>query len=637
MHDAPPNDAPRQERVGLLTMNPKGFGFVRVGDGIPDIFIPASQTGGALQGERVQVRYTTDEQGRNLGEITAVLDPLVPAFVARWHVSERGAQVLPLDPRWPKLIAVRQAPPGVQENDLVHARLVTRPCGHVRAEADVEEVFGPVLSTAVASTLAIFKHALPTDFPADVLAEAAAIPAQPTAADRTGREDCTAWPWVTIDGETSRDFDDAVCAEPVEGGWRLHVAIADVAHYVRPGTALDEEAQRRTTSVYLPDRVLPMLPEALSNGVCSLNPGEDRLCMLVDMVVATDGTVRATRMANAVMRSQARLTYTEVALALEARDPATRDRLAAVLPSLDALAALYTAMAQARHDRGALEFESAELRFSEAAGQMQAEVTPTRNLAHRLIEECMIAANVAVAERLFEENHPAPYRVHTLHSPERHADFQAWAQEHGWTLPAFADTQARDVRTLLQGAEGHPMHGALVAQIRRLQGSAIYATANGGHFGLALGSYTHFTSPIRRYPDLWVHRALKDVLAGRDAGGDLVHHAHLALQCTEGERRAVAAERTVQDYLRTRYLAQHLNEEFDGVVSAHAAMGVFVTFGPSATSMLGPAHLAEATYDSARRLWIQADGTPLWPPGTALRVRLIEAKIDQARVIIVPV
>lgn len=486
----------------------------------------------------------------------------------------------------------------------------------------------------MASVLVVGQKGLPTTFSPAALAEAEALPEQPTAEDMKDRWDVRPLPLVTIDGETSRDFDDAVYAEPHPDGFRLVVAIADVAHYVRPGSALDEAALERTTSVYFPDRVLPMLPERVSNGLCSLNPHEDRLCMVAELIVRPDGTVTNPRFANGVMRSAARLTYTHVAAHLEGESTLIP---APVHASLDTLAQVYQALARARAARGALEFDTPEVSFKEQEGAFVVVEGAARNVAHKLIEECMIATNVAVAEHLLARVHAAPFRVHTLHSVERHDEFRAWSEPHGWTLPAFEHTKAADIKALLVHVGDHPLRPTLIAHVRRLQGEAGYTAQNAGHFGLALATYTHFTSPIRRYPDLLVHRALKEVLADQAPSLALEDLNALMVACVAGEKRAVAAERQVVEFQRAGYLATQVGHVFPGTVSNHAPMGVFVAFGPQASSMLGPAQLPGMTYDAATRTWRQLSGEPTLPVGQPIQVRLTDVDVDRARFQIEPV
>lgn len=622
-------DMATAEAEGQLNMNPRGYGFVKLASGFPDVFIPPSYTGGALHGDQVKIRYGEDHSGRPIGGVVAlVVAAANPVFIARVDRSGSRCFLSPLDTRWPSRIALA-SPTDLPTGHLVQARLVVRPSGSVQAQAQIETSFGPRLTTAVAGALVMAQHELPQDFPASVQAEALALPNSPTPQDYIGRLDLRALPLVTIDGPTSRDFDDAVYAEVHPKGYRLLVAIADVAHYVPIGGALDEEAARRTTSVYLPDQVVPMLPEAVSNGLCSLNPHVDRLCMVAEMIITPTGQVASSKFSNAVMRSSARLTYDEVAAYLSGQS--LPHLSSSVCTLLTVLEDVYAALSIGRAARGALDFETSECCFHEENETFVAAVEKPRTVAHRVIEECMIVANVAVAQALFESHRPAPYRVHTLHSPERHAEFQAWARGEGWALPPFHETSASDIKTLLAHSEHHPMKSSLVAQVRRLQGSASYTTQNAGHFGLALSAYTHFTSPIRRYPDLLVHRVLKELIAGVVPSYDLPTLDALAQACVTGERHAVAAERAVVDYQRACFMSAQVGEVFTATVSGHAPMGVFVTFGPQASSLLGPRELEVATYDGASRTWRQADGAAYLPPGTSVLVRLAKVDVDRAR------
>lgn len=621
------------EAIGSITMNPKGFGFVKVGGDQPDVFIPPDQTAGAIHGEQVRISFTLDDTGRALGQVLAVLDsPDCPVFMGRLAtVPDTDHRVVhPLDTRWPSRVRLPEGS-DLPDGTLVKTRLTTRPCGHIHAEGKIEVEFGPIMTTKVASAIAIAQQHLRVEFSPEALAEATTMPSVPSAADVEGRWDLRKLPLVTIDGDHSRDFDDAVYAERHAEGHRLLVAIADVAHYVPPGSALDAEAALRTTSVYLPDRVLPMFPEAISNGLCSLNPGEDRLCMVAELIVRPDGTIAQTHFVNGVMRSAARLTYTQAAAFLTGEKTNTPY---IARPVLTLLGEVYAALAIARDARGALEFDSHEVRFRSDQGTFVIQPEEPRNIAHKLIEECMIAANVAVAHRLLEAAQPAPYRVHTLHSTSRHAEFQAWGAVHGLSLPDFASTRAPDLQALLNQVGDHPLRPALIAQIRRLQGEASYVTLNAGHFGLALDAYTHFTSPIRRYPDLLVHRALKEVIAGQVPSATWGTLDAMALACVAGSRRAVKAERLVVDIQRAGYLSTKVGETFMGTVSGFAPMGAFVTFGPQASSLLGADQLPGLTYDAATRSWKDPEGVERMPMGSQVPVRLVRVDGDRARLYI---
>jgi ribonuclease R len=395
-----------------------------------------------------------------------------------------------------------------------------------------------------------------------------------------GREDLRKMPLVTIDGEDARDFDDAVWAEESTGGFRLIVAIADVSHYVRPGTALDKEARERATSVYFPNRVLPMLPEELSNQLCSLMPEVDRLCMVSDMQVTRAGTVARSRFYPAVMRSAARLTYTRVAAHLDGREPASRGGPTAVAPVLDCLHRVYLALRKQRVRRGALDFEAPEVKvLVDSAGQVTDIRAYPRNDAHRLIEECMIAANVEAAGFLKKRKLPALFRIHGKPDEERIEELKRFLSMRGVHFEIGGDLKPARLQKVLAGISGRPDAGVLENAIIRSLPQALYQPLNIGHFGLALEEYAHFTSPIRRYPDLLVHRGIRHALAGGTAS-NFVHSARemeaLGQECSLRERRADEAARSVVAWLKCEYMRPRVGEEFDAVATGVAEFGVFV-------------------------------------------------------------
>jgi len=412
---------------------------------------------------------------------------------------------------------------------------------------------------------------------------------------------------VTIDGEDAKDFDDAVYCEPNRGGFRLVVAIADVSHYVRPGTPLDDEAQTRATSVYFPGYVVPMLPETLSNGICSLKPQVDRLCFVCDMQVSRAGRVTRSEFHEAVMNSHKRLTYTQVWNAVGEGVPAEdRDQARAFigdqLPQIENLHRLYRVLDKARRQRGAIDFETSEVRF--VLGP-QGEVTQAgmiqRNDAHKLIEECMIAANVEAARFLLEAGVPAPYRDHDKPPEAKYADLLEFLKEFKLRMPSWAKVRPMDFRKLLETVRERPDAALLESVVLRSQSLAVYAPENIGHFGLALDAYAHFTSPIRRYPDLLVHRAIKHALSGRKPDSYRYSHsdmAALSLQCSERSRRADEAQREVDERYRAAWMEEHVGSEFDGVISGVTSFGLFVELDESKVN--GLVHVTQLPNDYYR-------------------------------------
>ena len=447
------------------------------------------------------------------------------------------------------------------------------------------------------------------------------------------REDVRDLPLVTIDGEDARDFDDAVYCRTEGRGFRLFVAIADVSHYVKPGAPLDQDAYQRGTSVYFPRKVIPMLPEALSNGLCSLNPEVDRLCMMCEMEIASTGKVRKYRFYPAVMHSKARLTYEQVWgwLSDEASIPAER---AWLLPDLKNLNKLFKVLLKARGERGAIDFETVETRMVfNAEGKIDRIVPYARNDAHRIIEECMLAANVCASEFLRKHKHPTLYRVHEGPTPERLLKVRGFLAEFGLHLGGGDDPHAKDYAELLSKVRGRPDAQLLQTVMLRSLRQAVYSPENSGHFGLAYESYTHFTSPIRRYPDLLVHRAIKACLA--DAAYKPGNWTAIGAQCSMTERRADDASRDVVAWLKCFYMQDHLGYEYDGTISAVAGFGIFVALNE--VFVEGLVHVSELGqdyfhYDGERHQMLGERTGKRYRLGDSVRVRVARVDIDSSKI-----
>jgi ribonuclease R len=586
-----------------------GYGFLIRDDGGPDLVLSEHEMGWVLHGDRVLARPAgQDRRGRPLGEIVEVIEHRTNRLVGRL-LNERGVMiVVPEDQRISHDILVPPgAAAGAEHGQVVVVEIVQQPQRHVQPVGRVIEVLGAIDDPGMEIEIAVRKFAVPHEFPPAALAEAGALPTRVEAADLKGRVDLRDVPLVTIDGEDARDFDDAVYCEPMNAQrsrWRLLVAIADVSHYVRPGSHLDAEAQNRSTSVYFPRRVIPMLPEKLSNGLCSLNPDVDRLVMVADMVISARGAITAYQFYPAVMHSHARLTYTEVWEALSVPDSRAAQRLAPVIPQLAALYDLYRLLAKARGARGALEMDTTETYIvCDAQGRIEKILPRTRNDAHRLIEEMMLAANVCAADLLARHKHPALYRIHEGPTPERLENLRTLLKALGLSLSGGDAPQPKDFAELLERIRGRPDMQLLQTVLLRTMQQAVYSPHNVGHFGLAYEAYAHFTSPIRRYPDLLVHRAIKAVLqstvyepqllatvdaqdapraARRHAGRSGVARAavpvweKLGLLCSINERRADDASRDVEAWLKSYYMRERVGETYSGTVSAVVPFGIFV-------------------------------------------------------------
>jgi ribonuclease R len=496
------------------------------------------------------------------------------------------------------------------------------------------EVLGNYADPGMEIEIALSKHTQPRIFPKEAEAIAAKLPKGVRSTDHKSRIDLRDLPLVTIDGETARDFDDAVFAEPVGSGFRLVVAIADVSHYVKPGDALDVEARSRGNSVYFPRRVIPMLPEALSNGLCSINPDVERLAMVCDMQIDSHGHVKGYKFYQAVMLSHARFTYTEVAAILaDARGPEARRRKALV-PHLQTLYKLYHQLAKARAKRGAIDFETIETQMIfDDKGKIEKIVPVIRNDAHRLIEECMLAANVCTSDFLRERGHPVLYRVHEGPTPEKLAALRDFLKGFGLQLPGGEKPHASDYAKLLSKVKGRPDEQLLQTVMLRSLKQAVYTPKNAGHFGLAYESYTHFTSPIRRYPDLLVHRAIKAVLIGGSYEPGDWHE--LGAQCSMTERRADEATRDVTAWLKCYYMRDRVGETFMGSIAGVASFGAFVALDD--VYVEGLVHISDLgkdyfKYDAARHELLGERTKQRYRLGDRLRVKIAKVDLTAARI-----
>jgi len=566
---------------GTVSANRAGYGFVRV-DGVKEnVFLPPPEMRGVMHGDRLRVKVTRDAEDRWSGVVEQVLERGVSAFLGTVEMQGRGAWVSAADRRLQLRCAVApQDLHGARAGDWVIAR-ITRHAGSASvAQAAIVKRLDPDRPVELATESAIARFDLPHEFPATALREAQACGESVDAREAAARVDLRPLPLVTIDGDDARDFDDAVYAEHHPTGFRLIVAIADVSHYVRPGTTLDAEAVRRGTSVYFPTRVLPMLPTALSDHLCSLAPHVDRLCFAADMVVSKNGALKSARFYPAVMRSAARLTYTLAHQALFAGQPAARTQLGPLLEPLLVLRELYRALHQARSRRGALDFDAAEAEFLIDAGErVRAVELRARNEAHRLIEECMILANVAVAQELDTAHTPTLYRVHGVPEDEKLERLTAALRSLGIDARLPQSVSTRDVQAIARRVSDQSERAFVESLVVRAMPQALYQPTNIGHFGLALTHYAHFTSPIRRYPDLVVHRTLKALIGAKgDAGvryapGEL---GALGESTSRLEKRADEADRYVSAFLKCTYLKERIGQTFQGLITTVVEFGCFV-------------------------------------------------------------
>ena len=567
---------------GRVRAGPDGTGVLRPDTPGADVLLSPRAMRSLLHGDRAVVQVTdVDSQGRSLGELVEVLERANRRVAGRYFEESGIGFVVPDNRRLHQdLIIPAEDRAGASNGQLVVAEVVSQPSARRQAIGRIVEILGDHIEAGSEIDVAARVHGIPVEWPEGVERETADLGSEVPEEAKQGRTDLRHLPLVTIDGADARDFDDAVYCEPTASGWRLLVAIADVSHYVRQGTALDREALERGNSVYFPRSVVPMLPEVLSNGLCSLNPRVDRLCMVCEMQIGRDGKLARSKFYRGVMNSKARLTYEEVTAMHVAKDAELRRRHRGLLKHVDHLFGVYRALRKDREARGAIDFDSTEteIRFDDQ-GQIEAVVPRERTEAHRLIEECMVKANVAAARFLRRHRIPALYRVHEPPEEERLTKLRDFLATAALRLEGGDSPSAKDYARLMERVRNRPDRHLIETVMLRSMMAAEYRPDNAGHFGLALDAYTHFTSPIRRYPDLVVHRAIGHVLDRRPADDFSYTHDRLVTlgeHCSMTERRADEATRDAVMTLKCRYMTQHLGEEFTGVISGVTSFGLFV-------------------------------------------------------------
>ncbi|RRJ82308.1 ribonuclease R [Aestuariirhabdus litorea] len=612
---------------GRVQGHKDGYGFLVPDAGGDDLFLSQGQMRRLFDGDRALVRVGgVDRRGRREGVLVEVLERNTHSLVGRYFEENGHAFVVPDNARLGQDVQISGSSLKVRQGQFVVVEITAQPGKHSAAQGIVKEVLGDHMAPGMEIDVAVRSHQLPHSWPDAVLRQIRDFSERVTEADKQARVDLRQLPLVTIDGEDARDFDDAVyCEAKRGGGWRLYVAIADVSHYVKVGTALDEEALNRATSVYFPGQVIPMLPEVLSNGLCSLNPEVDRLAMVCEMTISASGKLSGYRFYEAVICSHARLTYTQVGTLLE--HPESRAgkqlirQLDPLVPHLQELFALYKVLRKSREQRGAIDFETVETRILFGEERKIERIVPTvRNEAHKLIEECMLCANVATARFLEKLDVPALYRVHPGPKQEKLENLHKFLGELGLSLPGRDKPEPRDYQQLLERVKDRPDAHMIQSMMLRSLGQAVYTPDNDGHFGLAYSAYAHFTSPIRRYPDLLVHRAIRYMIRssaqGATEGGtrrtgvlsrikdtirprgdsavmgrvkgagllkreeiypyDLARMLTLGEHCSMAERRADEAVRDVESWLKCEYMQGHIGETYPGVVTAVTGFGLFV-------------------------------------------------------------
>ncbi|MGS5086763.1 ribonuclease R [Hydrogenophaga sp. A37] len=665
------------EFEGVVSGHRDGHGFVIRDDGQADIYLPSNEMRAVLHKDRVKARIVrSDRKGRPEGRVTEIVERSNSPIIGRLLQESGVWLVAPEDKRYGQDVLVPKGATGsAKPGQVVVVELTEPPALYGQPVGRVKEVLGEIDDPGMEIEIAVRKYGVPHEFSEASLAQARGLPDHVRSADHKDRVDLRDVPLVTIDGEDARDFDDAVYCEPAKvgraKGWRLLVAIADVSHYVQTGSAIDVDAYDRATSVYFPRRVIPMLPEKLSNGLCSLNPGVERLCMVCDMLVNAKGEVHAYQFYPAVMFSHARFTYTEVAAILQnTRGPEAALRKPLVQYLLN-LHDVYRALLTARNARGAVDFETTETQIvCDESGRIEKIVPRTRNDAHKLIEEAMLAANVCSADFISQGKHVGLFRVHEGPTPEKQDILRNYLKAMGVPQTISDNPQPAEFQHIAAATKDRPEAQQIHMMLLRSMQQAIYTPMNQGHFGLAFEAYTHFTSPIRRYPDLLVHRVIKAILnkqryqlpvlptpgeahaklskrlASRvkppvpgeqvkKPSADTLAWQAAGLHCSANERRADEASRDVEAWLKCKYMREHLGEEFSGVVSSVTSFGLFVTL--DAMYVEGLVHITELggeyfRFDEARQE-LRGERTGIrYALGTRVQVQVSRVDLDGRRI-----
>jgi len=567
---------------GRILSYPDGFGFLKPDDGGEDLFISPREMNRLMHNDRALVRVSgIDRKGRREGKVVEVLERNTRQVVGRFF-SEHGVQYVQPDNKkiTQNVLIPKEKSNGAKKGDMVVATIIEQPTTRSQPVGAIAEVLGEHMAPGMEIDVAIRTYELPSEWPDDVLQQVKSFKKTVAEQAKAGRVDLRDVPLVTIDGEDARDFDDAVFCSKTPKGWKLLVAIADVSQYVQQDSALDSEAKNRSTSVYFPEQVIPMLPEVLSNGLCSINPNEDRLCMVCEMIINEEGKVTRSKFYDAVMRSHARLTYTKVSEMLEQDNQKLKKKYAAVLPHLEQMYALYQAMRQQREVRGAMDFDTQETKIVFGKDRKIEQIVPVyRNDAHKLIEEFMIAANSAAARFLNRKKMPRLLRIHEGPSEEKVKTLKTFLGELGLHMGGGDKPTPIDYMQLTEAIKGRSDAHLIQTVLLRSMSQAVYSPETKGHFGLALDAYTHFTSPIRRYPDLMVHRAIRHCLQGKSPESFYCGFSEMATlgeHCSANERRADEATRDVDRWLKCEYMQDKMGETFPGIISAVTGFGFFV-------------------------------------------------------------
>lgn len=629
-------DAEKDVMTGTISAHPRGFGFVMLDEGGKDLRLSAHQMKLVFHGDRVKARML-DERGDS--EVVEVLES-IKSVVGRLHFgSEGGAYVVVDDKRICNNIDIPKTSNENTEQQIVVVEITQAPTFKTPAQGKITQILGDYMDEGVETEAALYRNGIPVDFSEETLAQTKQLPTEVSAQDKIGRVDITNMKLVTIDGEDSRDFDDAVFAESTNNGWKLVVSIADVSYYVEEGTALDIDAVQRGNSVYFPRRVVPMLPEELSNGLCSINPDVERLCMTCEMNIDTEGNLLDYKFYPAVMFSHARLTYTKVGKILEEHDSELTQQYSGVMDNLNALYDLYKVLKGARTKRGVMDFDRIETQvLFDDNGKIDNIVATSRNDAHKLIEECMLMANQATAKFLAENDEDFLYRIHPKPTAEKVELTRQFLTAVGLTLEGGVQPESKHFAKVLEDAKGRDDENIIKTVVLRTMKQAVYTPANEGHFGLAFDDYTHFTSPIRRYPDLLVHRAINRVLnkSTRKPSKAMVE---LGVELSATERRANEATRDVEQWLKCEYMRDKVGETFSGVISGIAAFGIFIELTDIYTEgMISIRDMKDDYYnfDEIHHQLKGQRGGKVFRLGDTIKIQVASVNLDDRQMVFIP-
>lgn len=629
---------------GKVVGHRDGFGFLELDEQGDDWFIPAYEMKKLIPGDHILAKsHKMGFKNKPEASLVKVLETRVEPIIGRYYIDGGMGLVVPEDARISQDIMIHPGQEnGARVNQIVAVELTQRPTHRVNAMGRISEVMGDHLAPGMEIEIALRNHDIPHVWPEEVEQQTKSFGESVPKSAKQGRVDLTELPLVTIDGEDARDFDDAVYCEPKRGGgWRLWVAIADVSSYVTKGSALDKEALNRGTSVYFPENVIPMLPKVLSNGLCSLNPKVDRLCLVCEMTISARGKLSGHKFYEAVMNSARRFTYTQVAGILEG-DEQLKAEHHGMVGHLENLHDLYKALYATRQTRGAIEFETVETRFVFNAQRKIDRIIPVhRNDAHKLIEECMILANVSAAKFITKNQAHGLFRVHDTPDEAKLSNFRGFLSELGIVTKLPLDPEPAELTAELSRLADRDDIELIQIMLLRSMRQAVYQVENHGHFGLALNEYAHFTSPIRRYPDLLVHRTIKGILrkSGAKPSGDHLYEfgeaEAIGLQCSMAERRADDATREVSDWLKCEYMQDHIGLEFDGVIASVTNFGFFVRIDDLYVD--GLVHISALRgdyyhYDSSRHMLIGEASRKVYRMGDSVHVQVASVNLEQRKI-----